>query len=184
MTFEAIYNSAVDVMNRLAQCGERFGPDKTVCVISTRSGRIFYGVSRTENMGGMPADVHAEIVACREMQAMGESAIDTLILLETVNRSPMLPCSGCAGYLMSISPENAGAMIAMPDRMFRLSELVGGGMPPMQGMTVPKSTSAKGDLLKDRVSDIMSGIDDDDEDDEEFLEELDKPKKKKLFGLF
>jgi hypothetical protein len=89
---------------------------------------------------------------------------------------------------MSISPDNAGAVVAMPDRMFRLSELAGGGapagMPPVKGMAAPKSTAAKGDLLKDRVSSIMSGIDDDDEDDEEFIEDLDKPKKKKLFGLF
>ena len=196
MTFEAIYNSAVDVMNKLAACGERFGPDKTVCMISTRTGRVFYGVSRIETMNGMPIEVHAEIVAFREMQAMGETAIDTLVLLDSVSRSPMLPCSNCIGYLISANPENAGAVVALPDRMIRLSDIGVnmGGMPPVgnvpptpapppQGMTAPKKVAASGDLLKDRVSNLMSVVDDDD-DDEDFEEETDAPKKKKLFGLF
>ena len=52
----------------------------------------------------------------------------------------------------------------------------------LQGL-VPFKVAASGDLLKDRVSNLMSVVDDDD-DDEDFEEETDAPKKKKLFGLF
>lgn len=46
------------------------------------------------------------------------------------------------------------------------------------------SASKSGNLLKDKINNLMSVADDeDDEDDEELLEELSKPKKKFL-GLF
>jgi gas vesicle protein len=47
-----------------------------------------------------------------------------------------------------------------------------------------EKVTASADLLKDKVSSIMSLVDDnDDELDEELMEELKKPKKK-FFGLF
>lgn len=43
----------------------------------------------------------------------------------------------------------------------------------------------KSDELKNRINSMMNLVeDDDDEIDNEFLEELNKPKKKKFFGLF
>jgi ribosomal protein L12E/L44/L45/RPP1/RPP2 len=64
----------------------------------------------------------------------------------------------------------------------------GGGMAPPGGGFVPspaaapsgKNIHAKGDLLKNRVSSIMQGVEDDDDEEEE----EEKPKKKKFFGLF
>ncbi|MCR5807040.1 MAG: hypothetical protein K6G68_08415 [Oscillospiraceae bacterium] len=174
MTFEEIYNSALDIINKLASCGEVFGPGSAVCVINTRSGRIFYGRDR---------DVHAEMVAFREMQGMGEFAIDTLILVDPVTRTVLTPCANCAGYLLSAAPDNAAAFVAMPDRMVRLTELTG---QPAASASAAAKNAAKGSLLKDRVSDIMNVMDDDDDDDDilEEIEEEAKPKKKKLFGLF
>lgn len=50
--------------------------------------------------------------------------------------------------------------------------------------TSPAPASKSGNLLKDKISNLMSAAEDeDDEDDEELLEELSKPKKKFL-GLF
>lgn len=191
MTFEAIYDAAVNVVNQIAAGGEPLSPDKTVCVICSGTGRIYYGVSRVDMVNGAPVDIHAEIDAMRNMQDMGENKVETLILIDSFNRTAMLPCNNCVGFILSQNPENSMGTIAMPDRLIPLSEVgmfAGGGMaPPMGGFTAPpaaaapgKNIHAKGDLLKDRVNSIMQGVDDD--DDEEEQEE--KPKKKKFFGLF
>lgn len=237
MTFDAIYNIALEVANARAQSGEYIAPDETVCVIFSRTGRVYNGVSRVETVNGAPMGVHAEIEAMRNMQTYGnETAVDSMVLIDTMNRSPMLPCNGCLGYIASMSPENAMAGVVMPDRTIPLSEIMGtaggfapnvpfgGGMPgaapmqsvqfgaaPMQSVqfgaspvqsvqfgaapvqSVPvqsvqlsdgsASRASKNDLLKNRVSSLMS-IADEDDDDEEFLEELGDGKKKGLFGLF
>ena len=184
MTFEAIYAAAVDTVNKLAAGGEMITPDKTVCVISTRSGRIYYGVSRPEPINGVMTELHAEIDAVRNMQSYGDTAIAELILISAMNRTAMLPCAACVNFILSQGAENAQACAAMPDRMIPLAEIArfsGGNQPAAAPM---RNISAKGDLLKDRISSIMEGVDDDDEEDEELLEQLSKPKKKKLFGLF
>ena len=176
MTFEAIYAAAVDVVNQIAAGGEALTPDKTVCVICSGTGRIYYGVSRV--------DSHAEVEAVRNMQGMGENKVDTLILIDSLNRAAMLPCQNCVGFILSQNPENAQATIAMPDRLIPLGEVgnFAGGMAPPPAAPVGKNIHAKGDLLKNRVGAIMQGVDDDDEEEEE--EEEAKPKKKKFFGLF
>ncbi len=239
MTFEAIYNIALEVANARSQSGEVIAPDETICVIFSRTGRVYNGVSRKEMMNGAPVSVHAEIEAMRNMQTYGnETAVDSMVLIDTVNRSPMLPCSGCLNYIVSMNPENSMGCIVMPDRMIPLSEMTGGyvnnsafsgmpnGMPaaapvqsgymsgyvsmqyggtPVQSMPygseapVPSSPltsvtssyyegggggSSKNDLLKNRVSKLMSVAENDDVEDEEFLEELNVKKKKGLFGLF
>lgn len=180
MTFEAIYAAAVEVVNQITAGGETPSPDKTVCVICSGSGRIYYGVSR--------ADIHAEVDALRNMQGMGENKVDTMILIDSLNRTAMLPCNNCVGFILSQNPENAQGSIAMPDRLIPLSEVgmyAGGGTaPPGGGFSAPppgKNIHAKGDLLKNRVGAIMQGVDDDDDDEEE---EEEKPRKKKFFGLF
>lgn len=190
MTFEAIYSAAVDVADKLAAQGEIMSPDKTICVICSASGRIFYGRSRIDQSSGSPVEIHAELDAVQYLQGMGESQIDTLILINSYTRLALLPCNNCIGFLVGMNPANAAAMIAMPDRLIPFSEIgmySGGGMVPGGGLAPPptKSISAKGSLLKDRVGAIMNGIDDDDDDEEvEELLEAAKPKKKRFFGLF
>lgn len=235
MTFEAIYNIALEVANARTQSGEYIAPDETICVICSRTGRVYNGVSHMEMMNGAPMSVHAEIEAMRNMQTYGnEVAVDSMVLIDTINRSPMLPCTGCVNYIMSMSPENSMARVIMPDRMISLPEMLGmggayppnsafsgmpNGMPaaaPVQsgymsgqfvqsvqfGSAAPVPSSpltsvtssqyeggnggtAKNDLLKSRVSSLMSVAENDDEEDAEFLEELGNGKKKKgLFGLF
>ncbi len=184
MTFDAIYAAAVDTVNKIAAGGEPITPDKTVCVINTRSGRIYYGVSRTEMVNGVMTAIHAEIDAINYMQSYGDTSIAEMILISAMNRTAMLPCSGCVGYILSLGPDYAGALIAMPDRMIPIAELgrfPGGGV--NNSVSVPLK-SARGDLLKDRLRSIMDGVDDGDDDDDELLQELNQPKKKKFFGLF
>ena len=126
MTFEAIYNIALEVANARAQSGEYIAPDETICVILSRTGRVYNGVSRMEMMNGAPMSVHAEIDAMRNMQTYGnEAAVESMVLIDTINRSPMLPCNGCVSYIVSMSPDNAMACVVMPDRMIPLSEIMG-----------------------------------------------------------
>ncbi|WP_295156139.1 hypothetical protein [uncultured Ruminococcus sp.] len=128
MTFEAIYNIALEVANARAQSGEFIAPDETICVILSRTGRVYNGVSHTEMMNGVPMSVHAEVDAMRNMQTYGnEVAVDSMVLIDTINRSPMLPCSGCVSYIVQMSPENAMGSVVMPDRMIPLSEMLGTG---------------------------------------------------------
>lgn len=192
MTFEAIYAAAVDVADKIAAGGEVLSPDKTICVICSGSGRIYFGVSHLETVNGAPVDIHAEVDAMRNMQGMGENKVDTLILIDSYNRTAMLPCNNCVGFIISQNPENGMGSIAMPDRLIPLSEVgmfarggmapPGGGFAPPPAAAPTKNISAKGNLLKDRVGAIMQGVED--EDDDEESEETDKPKKKKFFGLF
>lgn len=262
MTFEAIYNVALDVLNKLTQERGFLNPGETVCVISSRSGRVYNGVSHVEMMNGVPTPIHAEVDAIRNMQNLGEYVVDTLVLIDAATRSPMLPCNNCISYILSLNPENQMGSVAMPDRLIPLPQVgmfatggaamgaapmgaqpMGGmpmgtqpmgGMPmgaqPMGGMPMnanpaamnpaanmnpmdanpiaanpvpqsmvtsvpvsqPLAGGAKGDLLKNRVSSIMSMAEDDDDDDD-ILAELGitpdddgdgKGKKKKRFGLF
>ena len=133
MTFEAIYNIALEVANARAQSGEYIAPDETICVIFSRTGRVYNGVSRMDMTNGAPMSVHAEIDAMRNMQTYGnETAVDSMVLIDTINRSPMLPCNGCISYIASMNPENAMGFVVMPDRSIPLSELMGmaGGYAP------------------------------------------------------
>lgn len=229
MTFEAIYNVALDVLNKITQERGFLNPGDTVCVVSSQSGRVYNGVSHVEMINGVPTSIHAEVDAIRNMQTLGEFVVDTLVLIDAASRAPMLPCNNCIGYIMSLNPESAEGFVAMPDRLIRFSEVgmfaMGGaaapmGAPPMganpMGMNpsgnpmmdanplaanpvpqsmmtsvpvsrpLPGAGAAKGDLLKNRVSSLMSIAEDD--DDEDILEELgladEGKKKKKRFGLF
>lgn len=266
MTFEAIYNVALDVLNKLTQERGFLNPGDTVCVISSRSGRVYNGVSHVEMINGVPTSIHAEVDAIRNMQNLGEFAVDTLVLIDAATRSPMLPCNNCISYILSINAENQMGNVAMPDRLIPLPQVgmfaaggapmganpmggapmggaPAGGMPmgaapmggmpmgaaPMGGMPMnanpaavnpaamnmnpmdanpiaanpvpqsmvtsvpvsqPLAGGAKGDLLKNRVSSIMS-IAEEEDDDDDILAELGisaddgkKDKKKKRFGLF
>ena len=180
MTFDAIYSTAVDVVNRIAAGGEALGPDKTVCVILSGTGRVYYGVSNPE--------MHAEIDALRNMQGLGETVVSQLILINTADMTALLPCNGCVGFIRSQHPENARCVVAMPDRMIPLSEIgnIMGGAAPAHttSMALSKNIKANSDLLKGRVSSLMDGLEDDEDDEDDIIKELEKPKKKKLFGLF
>lgn len=195
MTFDSIYATSMDIINGMTYNGYLFTPDMTVCVIISVTGRVYSGVSNVyTDVAGMPVSVHAEINAMNNMTALGEYAIDTLILVGAVNRLALLPCSGCLNYIVSVDQNNMDSFVAIPDRMIRVSEVgayVQGGM---QAGSVHQSVSSEsitalggssnGDLLKDKLNQLIADNGDEDEDDSEYLEAFGKPKKKKFFGLF
>lgn len=132
MNSEAIFNAAHSTAIRLLESGTFISPADTVCTIQSISGRIYTGISRTD----MNSTIHAEIDAVQNMLAAGENIIEGLLLLNTQNRTPMLPCNNCIGYIMSLAPANANCMIMMPDRMISISE-VGMFAAPMGNMPEP-----------------------------------------------
>lgn len=119
MNTDAIFNAAQTLAIRLLESGAFVSPADTVCALESASGRIYTGISHTDiNMA-----VHAEIEAVRNMLASGENTIRGLILISTGNRTPLLPCNNCLGYILSLSPENTECMIIMPDRMININEV-------------------------------------------------------------
>ncbi len=116
---DMLFSTANTIANARVESGEIIAQEETICVIQTNSGRIYSGVSYLDNMG---AYVHAEIEAIRNMQIAGENSIIGLLLISTFNRIPMLPCSNCMSYIMSLGMDNQSIYILMADRMINIAE--------------------------------------------------------------
>ncbi|MCR5109847.1 MAG: cytidine deaminase [Ruminococcus sp.] len=98
MNTDAVFNAAQTAAIQLIESGNFIPPDSTVCAVETASGRIFTGISRNELNGHVSVPVHAETEAVKNMLASGERVITALLLINTQNRAPMLPCNNCIGY--------------------------------------------------------------------------------------
>lgn len=131
MTFNDMYNTAVDVVSKLPVID--MSGMQTVCVIQSISGRLYTGVSHIEQGNGGMIEIHAEVEALRIMQSAGESVVGMMVLIRTSDRAPMLPCVYCIAQILSLAPENAGSLLAMPDRLIRLAD-----MPIPPGLVVPQ----------------------------------------------
>ena len=119
MNPEQIFNAAHSAAIRLIESGAYLSPADTVCSVQAASGMIYTGYSRTN----MNPPVHAEIEAIGNMLAAGENIIQGLLLISTQGREPLLPCNSCIGYILSLAPENSECMIAMQDRMIRITDV-------------------------------------------------------------
>ncbi|EWM54780.1 cytidine deaminase [Ruminococcus flavefaciens] len=145
MNTDAIFNAAQTLAIKMLESGAYVSPADTVCALEAASGRIYTGISRTD----MNIAVHAEVDAVRNMLASGESTIRGLLLISTQSRTPLLPCNQCLGYILSLSPENGGCMIMMPDRMINIYDVcmfaapMGNPAPaPFMGNAMPRNTHA------------------------------------------
>lgn len=193
--FNQIYNTAIEVINSIAASRGMIEPNSTVCVIYSKSGRVYNGISQN--------DVHAEIDAVRNMQGLGESAVDSIILVDVASRRAMLPCFNCLNYIVSINPINATAFISMPDRPVPFQEILsqnplGFSPAPQPRMfsgtsSVPHSSvvisgRSNGDLMNGKINSLLANTQTEDSDeDKELLEELanevnGKKNKKGIFG--
>ena len=52
MTYEFMYNIAMDLVNQKIDSGDPMFPDDTVCVIFTKAGKIYTGMSYSEYASG------------------------------------------------------------------------------------------------------------------------------------
>ena len=210
MNTDAVFNAAQTAAIQLIESGNFIPPDSTVCAVETASGRIFTGISRNELNGHVSVPVHAETEAVKNMLASGERVITALLLINTQNRAPMLPCNNCIGYILSLDPRNGECLIIMPDRMIKLSEAVmfsaqtntqnpaqpqmyrgsyhAGSAQPLIPPVQPQAPvgasedMSGGAMLKNKVNSLL-GVADEDEDTEETETEKKKPKRG-LFGRF
>lgn len=123
MMYDAMFNIVQDTAIRYQQSGAYITPDDTACVICAASQQVYTGISRVEVHNGQPINVHAEIVAMQQMKAAGETAAESLLMVNLLTRRPMLPCSGCIQYIISQNPENAKCLVVLPDRNIPLGEI-------------------------------------------------------------
>ncbi len=134
--------------------------------------------------------IHAEADAMRNMQAMGDSIVQKLLLLSVVNGMPLLPCDDCMRMILSLHTENIRCEIMMHDRAVPIAEFSeklkaynaarNGLTPDIRTVTsvsvpAPPETGSTSNLLKSRVDSLLNVGDDEDEVEEE-------TKKKGLFG--
>jgi cytidine deaminase len=187
--FNQIYSAAMEVINSVAASRGFIEPNTTVCVIYTRSGRLFNGVSVN--------DVHAEIEAVRNMQSFGENAVDSIILVDASSRVAMLPCFNCISMIISMNPMNNSAVVSMPDRAVSFQEVLSQNplgynpVPQPRGLrnSMPASSvvitgRSNGDLLNSKLSSLMAASNQEESDeDKELLEELEGETKGKR-GFF
>lgn len=195
MNYEAIIQRATEIAKQRMMSGERIMPDDTVCVLCSSSGRLFTGLSHFVNQGGMIQNIHAELEAIRNMQIMGESVIDSMLLISIVNGMPLLPCFDCMRKILSLHTDNIYCEIMMQDRAVPLAEfsdqlraqavrttLPNLGIQRVASVSVPLPTEVRNEanLIKDRVNSLLNVAD----DEEDQIAETEDEDKKKRFGLF
>lgn len=129
--FNQSYKMAVDLIQYLVTLHGYVAPNTTVCVLVTKSGRVFNGVSHNE--------VHAEIEAVRNMQGFNENTVDSIIVVDANTRLAMLPCANCIRHILTLNPINNDAMVCMPDRPVPFRELITPAAPqaPVYGSALP-----------------------------------------------
>ena len=199
MNFNEIYQAAMDVVNYTA--ASRNGildPGTTICVLVSATGRVYNGVSRP--------NVHAEVEAVRNMQAYGENAVTTLILVDANTRLAMLPCPNCMNYILTLNQVNYNAVVAMPDRPVPFGEIIqnnsvsvsmqfNSGQMSRSAMSAQVSSMvisgrASGGVMKDKVGGLLKAASElEDDEDDDLLDELreaarEKEKKEGKKGLF
>ncbi len=202
--FNQIYKMAMDVVNYMISSRGYIEPNTTVCVILTKTGRVFNGVSHNE--------VHAEVEAVRNMQGFNETAVEAMILVDANSRLALLPCINCIRYIISLNPVNAGAMVNMPDRPVPFQEIMAQnqGAPMMQTPSnrnsaqhaqfqqIPVSATrssmvvtgrSKSALLSGKVNNLLAAAKEEEESAEDIalmkeLTESTQKKKGLLGGLF
>ncbi len=193
MAYEFMFGTAMDIIQKKKEAGEFISSDDTVCVIYSRSGKIYTGSSRTGNYMNPLGGVHAEIEAVRNMQTFNDTAIEAIMLVHIYSNGLILPCTNCLNYIVNLNSNNYRAVIVVGDRLIPVSEIVN-FQPPGTGGAVNAVSihtsnlirgqsenrakdSSSGNYLKNKVNDLMSVAEDEHEETEEK-----ENKGKKLFG--
>ena len=198
MNYDAIIQRATEIAMQRMKSGEPVMPDDTVCVLCSSSGRLFTGLSKIENQGGSVQNVHAEVEAIRNMQVMGESVIQAMLLISIMNGMPLLPCFDCMRHILSLHTDNIHCEIMMQDRAVPIAEFseqlkaqarMQSPIPTISiqrvtSVSAPLPAEVKNDanLIKNRVNSLLSVVSDEEDDDEK--EEKEESGKKKRFGFF
>lgn len=145
MAYEFMYMAAMDLIQKKKETGEIITAEDTVCIIYSRSGKIYSGSSKAGNYMN-PLGVHAEIEAVRYMQAFNETAIEAIMLVHIYSNGLILPCNNCLSYISSINPANNMSVIVVSDRLIPINEVVqyaapspGANVPPFPAQPADKA---------------------------------------------
>lgn len=203
MNYDAIIQRATEIAMQRMNSGESVTPDDTVCVLCSSSGRLFTGLNRFEKKGGMIHNVHAELEAIHNMQVMGESVIQAMLLISITNGMPLLPCFDCMRQILALHTDNIYCEIMMQDRAVPIAEFseqlkaqarMQSSVPNISIQQVASVSAsltgeAKNDasLIKNRVNSLLSVVQDSDDDEAEPAADTDAQDdegKKKRFGFF
>ncbi len=195
VNYDAIIQRAQEIAMQRMKSGEPIGPDDTVCVLSSASGRLFTGLNHLETQAGISHNVHAEVEAIRNMQVMGESVIQALLLISISNGMPLLPCFDCMRQILALHTDNINCQIMMQDRAVPIAEfseqikahqkmrapIAQTSVQRVTSVSAPLPPEASNDanLIKNRVSSLLSVVEDTEDDEKET-----DTGKKKRFGFF
>lgn len=123
MAYGFLIETAIDTVRKRYSNGSSPHMVDTVCVVCSGSGKIYTGINIINNNGNFPENVHAEIDVINKMRAEGETIVRAITVFNSCNVSPILPCNGCIGMIMSMNPENANAQIVTPSGNIRITDV-------------------------------------------------------------
>ena len=132
MTYEFMYNIAMDLVNQRMGNGEPVTPNDTVCVIFTKAAKIYTGMSYVETYGDPANPTHAEVDALKGMHEYHETAIEAIMLVLVSTRGLILPCNSCLERIIAMDKSNAEASIVVSDRLIRIDEVAKFAAPQVQ----------------------------------------------------
>ena len=123
MLYSKMMEAARSRVQQYLQSGAMVRPMDTVCVIYTQSGRVYSGMSHTSLHRGQVMVTHAEVEAVQNMLAFHETSIQVIMLLNAYTGKPMLPCTDCIRYIISLKPENSECQIMLNQSSVSISEI-------------------------------------------------------------
>lgn len=182
LNYDAVFQKAHALAAQRAAAGEPVSNDTTVCVISSQSGTLYFGLSRYENLNGLVHNVHAEAEAIRNMQGGNEAVIQALLLLSVSSGTPILPCEHCLKSVLALHSGNIATEILMADRAVPITELVEDAEKFVRRDKPMAEGSLGGGVLMNHINSLLSMSEEEEEPEEEeskgFFGGLFKKKKK------
>ena len=133
--YQTLFKVAQDIAMQRQSAGQ-VTPNDTICIISAASKHVYTGVNHQEMQNGMMINIHAEIDAVQQMRAGGDTIAEHLLLISAATCQPILPCSGCIGFILGQAPENANCQVVLPDRMVplpQIGQMTGSNSVPFNG---------------------------------------------------
>ena len=123
MLYSKMMEAAHSRIQQYLQSGAMVRPSDTVCVLYTQSGRVYSGMSHTSLYRGQVMITHAEVEAVQNMLAFHEKSIQVMMLLNAYTGKPMLPCTECIRYIISLKPENSDCHIMLNQSSVSIAEV-------------------------------------------------------------
>ncbi|MCQ2417800.1 MAG: cytidine deaminase [Oscillospiraceae bacterium] len=190
MDYDMMFRKAQEMTMYRQQNGSFISPEDTICVIASENGRIFTGMNRYEEINGQMVNIHAEAETIKSLQLAKESGIQTVLLVSASTGVPMLPCQHCLRSIALLATQNGTCEIMMHDRAVPITELseftksqpvqpsnpAKLGNDQLHSTNLSVSVGVGSQILKNRVSSLLEGMDDTDEEE--------KSRKGILGGLF